>query len=377
MTAGIALALLPPIAGLPLAAYASVACLLIGGIACIPGGVALLLAAVRPPRRPLALLAVERARHDRDSATIAVAGVVASLALSVALTVMVASFRDAVSHWLDTVLPADLYVRAAIGPGGGDLATLPTSLPEARRGPARRAPRRRPAGRARALRSGAAVGRGDLAAARRPGAAACRSAARWSTRRRARPRSTSAKRWSTSTAPAPASASLLPLPNGTRRRVFVRGVWRDYARQYGAIVLDARDWQRLTGDQRINDIAALARAGGEHRRCRGRPAPGRERARPRRRAARVRGAARDPGGVAAHLRPQLRRHLLAAGGGDRDRPVRHRRQLLGPGAGAAQGVRPALAPRAWRAPRSSPSSPPRARSGRASARCSAWPSASP
>ena len=64
MAAGIGLALLPPIADLPLAAYASVACLLIGGIACIPGGVALLLAAVRPPRRLLALLAVERARHD-------------------------------------------------------------------------------------------------------------------------------------------------------------------------------------------------------------------------------------------------------------------------------------------------------------------------
>ena len=120
---------------------------------------ALLLAAVRPPRRPLALLAVERARHDRDSATIAVAGVVASLALSVALTVMVASFRDAVSRWLDIVLPADLYVRVAIGPGGGDLATLPPSLPEAAAGlpGVRRAEAQRVV---RTLaRSGAAVGR--------------------------------------------------------------------------------------------------------------------------------------------------------------------------------------------------------------------------
>ena len=30
----------------------------------------------------------------------------------------------------------------------------------------------------------------------------------------------------------------LPLPDGTRAPVFVRGVWRDYARQYGAIVID-------------------------------------------------------------------------------------------------------------------------------------------
>ncbi|MBL0094785.1 MAG: hypothetical protein IPP50_22295 [Piscinibacter sp.] len=39
------------------------------------------------------------------------AGVVASLALAVALTVMVTSFREAVTQWLDTVLPADLYAR--------------------------------------------------------------------------------------------------------------------------------------------------------------------------------------------------------------------------------------------------------------------------
>ena len=84
-----------------------------------------------PQRRALALLAVERARHQRDSATIAVAGVVASLALSVALTVMVASFRDAVTHWLDTVLPADLYVRAGASLVAGDVVTLPAELPQA------------------------------------------------------------------------------------------------------------------------------------------------------------------------------------------------------------------------------------------------------
>jgi len=35
----------------------------------------------------------------------------------------------------------------------------------------------------------------------------------------------------------------------------VAGVWRDYARQYGAIVIDRGDWLRLGGDRRINDIA--------------------------------------------------------------------------------------------------------------------------
>jgi putative ABC transport system permease protein len=35
----------------------------------------------------------------------------------------------------------------------------------------------------------------------------------------------------------------------------VRGVWRDYARQQGAIVIDEADYQRLTGDTEINDLA--------------------------------------------------------------------------------------------------------------------------
>ena len=49
----------------------------------------------------------------RAGAAIAVSGVVASLSLAVALTVMVGSFRSSMLQWLDTVLPAALYVRAA------------------------------------------------------------------------------------------------------------------------------------------------------------------------------------------------------------------------------------------------------------------------
>lgn len=36
---------------------------------------------------------------------------------------------------------------------------------------------------------------------------------------------------------------------------FVAGVWRDYARQFGAIAMDQRDFERLTGDRRVNDLA--------------------------------------------------------------------------------------------------------------------------
>jgi putative ABC transport system permease protein len=43
----------------------------------------------------------------------------------------------------------------------------------------------------------------------------------------------------------------------------VRGVWRDYARQHGAVMLDAADFQRLTGDQRANDLALWLQPGAD------------------------------------------------------------------------------------------------------------------
>ena len=108
------LAFLPPIAGLPLAAYVAVAALLFGGVALVPAVVQTLLVALPTPRSALWLLALQRARFQRRTATAAVAGVVASLALSVALTVMVASFRTGVSDWLGSVLPAELYARSLL-----------------------------------------------------------------------------------------------------------------------------------------------------------------------------------------------------------------------------------------------------------------------
>ena len=248
------LALLPPIADLPLAAYLSVALLLLGGIACVPAGVGLLLRWVAPPTHALALLAVERARHQRDTATIAVAGVVASLSLAVALTVMVASFRTSVTAWLDTVLPADLYARAAIGAAGADVVTLPPALladagriagvlrSEAQRVVPVQMDPRRPA----------------IALIARPLADPARSLPLVGDLLPAPAGETAAYVSEAMVAlygTAAGSRFLLPLPDGRSVSVFVRGVWRDYARQFGAVTLAASDYQRLTGDARINDIA--------------------------------------------------------------------------------------------------------------------------
>ena len=254
LASSLPLALLPPLFNLPLAAYLSVALLLVGGIACVPAAVGLLLNWVPPPAQPLALLAIERARHQRHTATIAVAGVVASLSLAVALTVMVASFRASVTEWLDTVLPADLYVRAAASPAAGDAVALPPALLmdaaaiagvlriEAQRVVPVQIDARRPAVSliARPLadpaRSLPLVG--DLLALPAGATAAYVSEAMVSL-------------YGTTAG----SRFVLPLPNGGSVELFVRGVWRDYARQSGAVKLAAADYQRLTGDARVDDIA--------------------------------------------------------------------------------------------------------------------------
>ena len=70
-------------------------------------------------------------RRVRESAAVAVSGVVASLSLAVALTVMVASFRDSVTQWLDVLLPADLYVRTAEGSAAGETAFLDAGFVQA------------------------------------------------------------------------------------------------------------------------------------------------------------------------------------------------------------------------------------------------------
>jgi putative ABC transport system permease protein len=132
----------PPIAGVPLAAYVSVGAAA-GGRHCAAalGRGPAAARCCTPWRRQCALplLALERARRMRGSAAIAVGGVVASLSLAVALTVMVASFRGSVQQWLDAVLPAPLYLRSSRQAAGGDAALLPaTLLAQAGRPPGRR-----------------------------------------------------------------------------------------------------------------------------------------------------------------------------------------------------------------------------------------------
>ncbi|NIM41350.1 MAG: FtsX-like permease family protein [Hydrogenophaga sp.] len=252
-------ALAPPVAGVPLGAYVSVGLLLIGGIAALPLGVSALLDLLAPlsARHLLPLLAVERARRLRETAAVATSGVVASLALSVALTVMVASFRDSVTRWLDTVLPAPLYLR---GSGAAmDSQHLPPAFVDAvaavpgvarvdtlRAVPLQLDPARPPVALlVRPLRGDPLplplVGEAIAVAA--PDIPVYVS--------EAMPDLYGARVGQ----PLPALAQALAAPEARRARYVVAGVWRDYARQHGSIAIDADTYARLSGERRVSDLA--------------------------------------------------------------------------------------------------------------------------
>jgi putative ABC transport system permease protein len=285
---GAVLALLPPWQGLPLGAYASVGCLLLGGMAGVPWAVQAVVASGQrgfdrvvargQARWVPAWLALHRASHDRQEATVAVAGVVASLSLAVALTVMVSSFRDSVTQWLDQVLPADLYVRSATRSTTADGAYLDATLvarAASLPGVVRVEPHR--------LRSLAlAPGRPNVTLVARPLAEPLRQLPLvagmpvWTpqTESPSRPAESPGsigspgsidmaaplRVWVTEAMVAihgahPGTRLMLPLGPNARTEVVVAGVWRDYARQFGAIAIDLADYQRLSGDLRVNDLA--------------------------------------------------------------------------------------------------------------------------
>ena len=258
LAASLVLAFMPPVAGVPLAAYMAVGLLLLGGMAALPWllGAVLGLVPNAFSRQPLAMLALERARRMRHATTVAVGGVVASLSLAVALTVMVTSFRGSMMEWLDAVLPAPLYVRAAGGSSRVDAALLPADA-------AQRLERLPGIARAQAMRSSQLVlspERPALSLLIRPlqGEQAMQLPWVQGPIHQARP--------GIAVHISEAVAQLYGLKPGDNwpllskafslqtqdhqapaASFYIASVWRDYVRQFGAVALDWQDYLALVG----------------------------------------------------------------------------------------------------------------------------------
>ncbi len=287
IAAGALLALMPPVFGIPLAAYISVALLLVGGITALPWLIALLydrlILVPWVAHSLLPMLAVERARRVRASAAVAVSGVVASLSLAVALTVMVASFRDSVTHWLDVVLPADLYMRTAAPSttaGAGDTVYFTPGFVQIIaniKGVNRVSTLRTTSALLDAAQPAVALIARDLAdpagtlplvgnpLPAPPGQIAIYVSEAMADLYGARPGSTfeplskvfsGTFRAEAQSIRARAAPDLVaPKAPDNVPAFFVAGIWRDYARQFGAIAMAKGDYERLTGDSRVNDLA--------------------------------------------------------------------------------------------------------------------------
>ena len=249
LAAGALLALAPPVGGLPLAGYAAVACLLVGGILLMPAFSQQLWRALPLARRPALALAGAQLRGSPGQAMVSLAAIVASFSLMVAMAIMVASFRESVDRWLETLLPAELYLRTT---HAGETAYVSPELEAAVRGLPQVA-------RAEFLRSARvtldpALPPVALLARETPGETLPLVGARHAPRAGDPPAAWVSESVAGRYGAAPGTRLALPLA-GRMREFIVAGVWRDYAREHGAIAIERAVFARLTGDARANDAA--------------------------------------------------------------------------------------------------------------------------
>jgi putative ABC transport system permease protein len=258
LAAGAAAAFAPPIRGLPILGYVSIALLLVGAIMLQPTLARALFAwlgrASRGTRSVPWLGATTRLAQAPGSAAIGLAGIVASFALMVAMATMVTSFRDSLDVWLGQVLPADLYARA----GSRGESSTTAYFSERDRALLAAAPGVVRAEFSRFLRVPLDAQRAPVTLIVRPLDPA----------RPALPLIGAAAAWREGDPP-PAwitealqelygvrVGDTLAVPLDGRAHDFrIVGVWRDYSRQTGAIAVRDGDYLRITGDTRRTDAA--------------------------------------------------------------------------------------------------------------------------
>ncbi|MCC7328192.1 MAG: ABC transporter permease [Burkholderiales bacterium] len=253
LTAGAAAAWLPPVGGLPLFGYGAIALLLFGTLLLLPRIAAWVLAAMPRPHAIAPALALEQLRGAPGQAGVSLATTVASVSLMVSMAIMVASFRQSLDDWLLRVLPANVYVRAA---AAGDSAYF--SVDEQRRLASIDA-----VARIAFLRTqGIVLEDGqphvtllarDLPAAD-PSAALPLVGTALSLRAGDPPPVYVSEAIVDLYGIRPGARLHLPL-DGKQRNFVVAGVWRDYARQQGALVIDRSEYTRITGDATATDAA--------------------------------------------------------------------------------------------------------------------------
>ncbi len=112
---GALLAQLPTLDGLPLFGYASIAALLFGAVLLVPVLTVRILALAPRTNRVVWDAAIAQLRENVGLSTLSLASIIVSFSLMVAMAIMVYSFRVSFEHWLGKLLPADLQIREPLG----------------------------------------------------------------------------------------------------------------------------------------------------------------------------------------------------------------------------------------------------------------------
>lgn len=121
LVAGAACAFGPPVADLPLFGYFSIALLLLGTIALMPRTAVGVLSRLPLPRRIEFALGLAQLRAAPGQAMVSLASVVAAVSLATSVAIMVISFRTSLEFWLEHILPGEMFVRTS---GEGETAYL-------------------------------------------------------------------------------------------------------------------------------------------------------------------------------------------------------------------------------------------------------------
>jgi putative ABC transport system permease protein len=254
------LLLIPPLDGIPWFAYASIAALLFGVLALTPWASAGLLSRLPPPGSVMSALAKRHVENTPAASAAGIAGVVASFSLMIAMLIMVVSFRSSLEQWLTGVLNLDLYVRQAGGESGG--LNPSTGAAFAAINGVERAEFFRYRS---VILDSTQPERPPVSLVARSIGDDIENVLKMVKRAPPQPSAALPEIWISEAIVdlygfKAGSKAALPI-NGIARDVYVAGVWRDYARSFGAIAISREQYVAWTGDAQINDIALTLKPG--------------------------------------------------------------------------------------------------------------------
>jgi putative ABC transport system permease protein len=265
----ITLLMLPTLDELPWAAYGAIAALLCAGLLAVPwllaqlwGGLSRFVALKHVPA--VVRLAVWRLAQAPAAATPLIAGAVAAFSLTVAMMVMVSSFRNSVSDWLGLVLPADLYTSSQswVDQPGFDpsVQALLAKVPQVLKVETSRQRNLRlsidrpevvliakPLNLQNPMQSVALVGLSKMPPLNSQnqrvvfGSEAMADLYGWRV----------------------GGEAFLPLSPQGPTKVWVGGFYRDYGRQHGSVVMSAADYESITGDHSRSGLSVWLESGAD------------------------------------------------------------------------------------------------------------------